>query len=86
MKRDYRVSYIRAIATVSVVLLHIVQHFSYTYPKISIFSDWLNLGLVLFFVISAFLYSKRNINRGEYGKWIAHRYAEIAIPSVFTTV
>ena len=84
--RDYKISYIRANSTGMVVLLHIIQHFSYTYPKISVISDWLNLGLVMFFVISAFLYSKRDIKKDEYKKWICHRYAEIVVPSLFTTV
>ncbi len=85
-KRDYKISYIRATATVMVVLLHIIQYFSYTYPKISIISDWLNLGLVMFFVISAFLYSKRDIKKQDYKKWISHRYAEIAVPATTAVI
>lgn len=85
-KRDCRVSYIRALATGMVVFLHITQHFERVYPKIHIVSDWFNLGLVMFFVLSAFLYSKREIKRGEVKSWLAHRYVEIAVPSIFTVL
>lgn len=64
MKKDYAVSSIRMIATILVVVLHIFQQMERTNPDIHIATDWLNLGLVLFFGISGFLYSGRKIGGG----------------------
>ena len=60
MKKDQAVSSIRMIATIMVVTLHIFQQLEKNLPEIHIATDWLNLGLVLFFCISGFLYSRRN--------------------------
>ena len=60
MSKDYKISYIRAIATLLVVIIHITQHLSYTYPAVSVISDWGNLGLVMFFVMSAFFIFSKN--------------------------
>lgn len=84
MSIDYKISYIRAIATLLVVIIHITQHLSYTYPAVSVISDWGNLGLVMFFVMSAFLYSQRTITSPV--KWLVKRYIEISIPSLLTVV
>ena len=64
MKKDYVVSSIRMVATMLVVVLHIFQQMERTNPDIHVATDWLNLGLVLFFGISGFLYSGREIDSG----------------------
>ena len=84
MKKDYSISCIRGIATLLVVGIHIAQRLSLTYPRASLISDWGNIGLVMFFVISAFLYSKRRIEKPVI--WFAKRYFEIAIPSIIVVV
>lgn len=82
--RDYRIGYIRALATVMVVIIHIGQKFQQYYDNISWISDWFNLGLVLFFSISAFLYSKREIDNSC--QWLAHRWFQLVGPSLFTAI
>jgi peptidoglycan/LPS O-acetylase OafA/YrhL len=84
MKRDARISAIRMICTLAVVVLHITQQLEKIYAPIRYATDWLNLGLVMFFCISAFLYSKREITKVK--KWYLHRYLEIAIPSVLVGI
>lgn len=80
MKRDIRISIIRMICTLAVVVLHITQQLERISEEIRYTTEWLNLGLVMFFCISAFLYSQRDIK--EVPKWYLHRYLEIAIPSL----
>lgn len=80
MKRDIRISIIRMICTLAVVVLHIFQQLERIFGEIHYATDWLNLGLVMFFCISAFLYSQREITKIP--KWYLHRYLEIAIPSL----
>ena len=84
MKKDYAVSSIRMIATILVVVLHIFQQMERTNPDIHIATDWLNLGLVLFFGISGFLYSGRKIGGGGY--WFLHRYKELCLPSTIAVI
>ncbi len=80
MKRDVRISAIRLICTAAVVILHITQQIERIYTPIRIITDWLNLGLVMFFCISAFLYSQREIT--NIFRWYLHRFLEIVIPSI----
>ncbi|MDD3138321.1 MAG: hypothetical protein PHX08_05025 [Lachnospiraceae bacterium] len=67
MKKDTTISKIRFVATSMVVLLHIFQRLGNSNSSFHYFSDWLNLGLVLFFVISGFLYSDRVIKKSRGG-------------------
>ena len=80
MKRDVRISAIRLICTLAVVALHICQATEKLNDNIHYFTEWLNLGLVMFFCISAYLYSKKEITNVY--NWYIHRYSEIAIPSL----
>lgn len=80
VSKDLRISAIRLLCTMMIVLLHITQQMSQQHPALSVLSDWLNLGLVMFFSISAFLYSQREIT--GVGKWYLHRYIEIIVPSL----
>jgi fucose 4-O-acetylase-like acetyltransferase len=67
-----------------VVFIHVVQHLQQYYDGIEWMSDWGNIGLVMFFVMSAFLYADRKIEHRR--MWFLHRYVELAIPAVFTVV
>ena len=80
MKKDPKISLIRMICTSMVVLLHIFQQFEVFSPAYNYLTDWLNLGLVMFFSVSAYLYSCRTIT--SIPKWYLHRYVEIAVPSI----
>lgn len=84
MKRDVQISIIRLICTVAVVSLHIFQQMEKLCAPLRIFTDWLNLGLVMFFCISAFLYSQKEI--ANVPKWYLHRFSEILIPSALVGV
>ena len=86
MEKDITISKIRFIATSMVVILHILQHLERLYYNLHYFTDWFNLGLVMFFAISGFLYSNRTIKNQMWGGWLAHRYKELAIPSVLVTL
>lgn len=72
------------ICTSMVVVLHIFQQMEKLCGSIRCVTDWLNLGLVMFFCISAYLYSRRKIT--DVFKWYIHRYLEIAIPSVIVGI
>ena len=84
MKKDAKISAIRLICTLAIVVLHIFQQIESDVKNLNIATDWLNLGLVMFCCISAFLYSSRNI--GDAWKWYKHRYFEIAIPALIVGV
>lgn len=84
MNQDYKIIYIRVLATAGVVLLHILQKLSQTNPLLTRVTDWLNLCLVLFFVISAFLYAGKKISFPR--QWYIKRYLELIVPSVVTVV
>lgn len=79
-ERNYTISAIRMICTISIVVLHIFQQYETIMPAIRVVTDWLNLGLVMFFCISAFLYSQRDITNVP--KWLCRRYRELIIPSL----
>ncbi len=83
-KTNYSISTIRMICTLSVVLLHIFQQYESIVPNLNIGTDWLNLGLVMFFSISAFLYAKREITAP--GKWLWKRFRELLIPSLLVGI
>lgn len=80
VKRNHIISAIRMICTLSVVLLHIFQQYEPLVPNLRIGTDWLNLGLVMFFTISAFLYSEREIT--QTGKWLLKRFRDLLVPSL----
>ena len=84
MKRDIRISTIRMICTLSIVILHIFQRISGLNSAFHIVTDWLNLGLVMFFCISAYLYSNREIK--DKVNWYIHRYTEIVISSLIVGI
>ena len=84
MKKDQRISFIRMLCTAMVVSLHISQQYEKINHSFRYLTDWLNLGLVMFFCISAFLYSNRTIT--SVPKWYLHRYIEIVVPSIIVGV
>lgn len=79
MNKDAKISAIRLICTLAIVVLHIFQQLERYVQNLNIATDWLNLGLVMFCCISAFLYSLRNIDNAW--KWYKHRYFEIVLPA-----
>lgn len=83
-EKNQSISTIRMLCTLSVVALHITQQYEKIVPWIHVVTDWLNLGLVMFFCISAFLYSRRNIVNSK--RWFIRRYATIAVSSLITGV
>ncbi len=84
VKRNHIISAIRMICTLSVVLLHIFQQYEPLVPNLRIGTDWLNLGLVMFFSISAFLYSEREITHA--GKWLGKRFRDLIVPSLLVGI
>lgn len=81
---DYKISFIRLIATMLVVCLHILQKLSYTNESFEIISDFFNIGLVMFFCISAFLYSNKTIKDSR--KWFLKRVKELIIPTLLSVI
>ena len=81
-EKDWTVSKIRMLATLMVVALHISQHLERRIANLHYVTDWLNLGLVLFFTISGFLYSNRTVENE--GKWLRDRLKKLIIPSEIT--
>lgn len=77
--KNYTISAIRMVCTISIVLLHIFQQYRSIFPIANIISDWLNLGLVMFFCISAFLYSRRDISQSI--NWLFRRFRDLIVPS-----
>lgn len=84
VSRDLRISAIRMLCTAMVVALHISQTYEPLFPALHILTDWLNLGLVMFFCISAFLYSRRQITNVP--RWLLGRCMEILVPSLIVGV
>lgn len=84
MTKDVKISAIRMISTIMIVAVHIFQQLEKYIESINIVTDCMNLGLVMFCCISAFLYSSRNIDK-VWG-WYKHRYFEIVIPAIVVGV
>lgn len=78
--KNVTISAIRMLCTSCIVLLHITQQLEQITPQIRVITDWLNLALVMFFSISAFLYSRKKIT--NILQWYARRFIEIIVPSV----
>lgn len=53
---DYSVSFIRFIACIFIIICHILQYFG------SSLAFWFNCGVQIFFFISGYLYSKKNLS------------------------
>lgn len=55
MERDYSISWIRLIATVSIIVCHVFQFYN------NDLCAWFNVGVPLFFIISGYLYGSKSI-------------------------
>lgn len=78
--KNKTISTIRMICTISIVILHIFQQYEALVPSLRIITDWLNLGLVMFFCISAFLYSQREVTNIFH--WLHRRFRDLIVPSI----
>ncbi len=76
MKRDLRYDYIRVFSMILIVLCHwqqIIQNYSVAF--------WLNVGVQIFFVISAKLLSRKSFNsKADVLKFYKSRYFRICLP------
>lgn len=55
-KRDYSISFCRMVATISIVMCHIMQYFGVE------LAWWFNVGVQMFLFISGFLYARKKID------------------------
>lgn len=70
--KDYKLSAIRIVATMMIVLCHILQYYGY------FLAWWLNVGVPIFFILSGYLFGKKHIyNKNE---WYKKRFLRIYIP------
>ena len=72
MERNYKISIIRILSMISIVLCHIFQAQKMT------FAFWLNVGVQVFLFMSGFLYGKKNIENTW--SWIKRQFSKILIP------
>jgi len=70
--KDYKISLIRILAMISIVLCHIFQ------AKNMGIAFWLNVGVQVFLFMSGFLYGKKEIK--STWLWLKKQYSKILIP------
>lgn len=73
-KKDQRISLVRVLAMLSIILCHIVSEFN----SIKFMGQILNVGVFTFIFISGFLYGKKNID--NIGNWLTKRAVRILVP------
>lgn len=69
-----QLTYYRVIACCLIVLCHYLRQM----PKISFLSQFLNIGVYMFFILSSYLYSTKNIE--SFKKFIIKRIRKIILP------
>ena len=57
VNRDIRISIIRILATIGIVLCHILQEYG------NPLANWLNVNVQIFLFMSGFLYGNKTINK-----------------------
>ena len=72
MERDYKISIIRILAMLSIVLCHIFQAFNMN------IAFWLNVGVQVFLFMSGFLYGNKTIENTW--DWLKKQFKKIIIP------
>ena len=72
MLRDYKISIIRILATISIVLCHLFQS-----QNMQI-AFWLNVGVQIFLFMSGYLYGNKDITNTK--EWIKKQFRKILIP------
>ncbi len=78
MKKDNRaVVYVRALATVFILLCHLTQ-FSVLEP-VQLSAQFFNVGVELFILISGFLYGRRKIGEAPWS-WFGRKMKKIVVP------
>lgn len=73
-EKSYAISVVRCCAMLSIILCHVFNEI----PKISFLGQFFNVGIVLFMIISGYLYGKKNII--DVRKWIVKRFKTICVP------
>ena len=76
MKKNVSIQLVRIIATVLILLCHLVQEFGNT--TIAMTGQFFNVGVQIFLFLSGYLYGKKNINDSK--KWIMSRLKKVIIP------
>lgn len=76
MKKNVSIQLVRIIATVLILLCHLVQEFGNT--TIAMTGQFFNVGVQIFLFLSGYLYGKKNINDSK--KWILSRLKKVIIP------
>lgn len=73
------ISVIRVFATILILCCHILPIFDNAILQMS--SQFFNVGVHIFIIISAYLYGKRKINENtNYGNWLIKRGQKILVP------
>lgn len=72
---DNSISFVRVLAMIFIVICHLGSHFGSV-----VISQFFNVGVQIFFLISGYLYGDRQIT--EPGKWLFKRYLRLEIPAL----
>ena len=72
MTRDYKISIIRILAMLSIVLCHIFQSLNMQ------IAFWLNVGVQVFLFMSGYLYEQKTIKNNK--TWIIKQFKKILVP------
>lgn len=75
-KYSFSISCIRVVATLLIVLCHVVQE--YNNPVLAMTGQIFNVGVIIFFFMSGFLYGDKKII--NVGKWISNRFVRLMLP------
>lgn len=75
MKKDINIQIIRIIAMLFILLCHFFNEIG---NKLTALGQFFNVGVFIFFIISAYLYGKKNIQHPL--KWLINKFLQICIP------
>ena len=75
MKKDINIQIIRIVAMFFILFCHFFNEIG---NKLAVLGQFFNVGVFIFFIISAYLYGKKNITNSL--KWIKRRVVQICVP------
>lgn len=75
MKKDIKIQIIRIVAMFFILFCHFFNEIG---NKLAVLGQFFNVGVFIFFIISAYLYGKKNITNSL--KWIKRRVVQICVP------